>query len=284
MAPLPVMLQLHLLLLFIVSVQSFSAEPKLELFEYQQRGVDVLVADQRIVLGDEMGLGKTIQAVSALNKLSATGELCPDQDRVLIICPKSVLNVWVDELEQWLDPRPSEMEVHVCTAGVQPSSSNRGLIQLINYDVCHKHKDMLQGHAWKVVICDEAHYLKSHNSKRTLAVLGSSVGKSKAEGVTHNASYVWLLTGTPILNRPIELYPLLRALDESEWSSRTDFIESYCEPKTLKLRGRGRYVSNNNGASNLQELKKRLEPYMLRRYKADVLTDLPPNKSLLLLL
>ena len=122
MAPLPVCtprrlmlylylhLHLHLLLLFIVSVQSFSAEqttaPKIELFEYQQRGVDVLVADQRIVLGDEMGLGKTIQAVSALNKLSATGELCPDQDRVLIICPKSVLNVWVDELEQWLDPRP----------------------------------------------------------------------------------------------------------------------------------------------------------------------------------
>ena len=100
-------LHLHLLLLFIVSVQSFSAEqttaPKIELFEYQQRGVDVLVADQRIVLGDEMGLGKTIQAVSALNKLSATGELCPDQDRVLIICPKSVLNVWVDELEQWRD-------------------------------------------------------------------------------------------------------------------------------------------------------------------------------------
>ena len=283
MAPLPVMqLQLlHLLLLFTVTVQSFSVEqttaPKLELFPYQQRGVDVLVADQRIVLGDEMGLGKTIQAVSAINKLSATGELCPDQDRVLIICPKSVLNVWVDELDQWLDPRLSEMEVHVCTAGAQPSSSNRGLIQLINYDVCHKHKDMLQGHAWKVVICDEAHYLKSHNSKRTLAVLGSSTGKSKAEGLTHSASYVWLLTGTPILNRPIELYPLLRALDESEWSSRTDFIESYCEPKTLKLRGRGRYVSNNNGASNLQELKKRLEPYMLRRYKADVLTDLPPK-------
>ena len=282
--------QLHLLLLvlfatMLLPVQSFSAttsnageSKKLQLFPYQEKGVDRLCSDRRLILGDDMGLGKTCQTISALNRLCDTGKLRPDQGRVLIICPKSVLNVWVDELEQWLDPRLLEqMDIHVCTAGEEPSDSDRGLIQLINYDICHKHKDLLQEQSWDVVICDEAHYLKSHNSKRTLAILGSSTAKSKAGGVTQSASYVWLLTGTPILNRPVELYPLLRALDSSEWGSRKDFIESYCEPKAMKLRGRGRYVTNNNGASNLQELKKRLQPYMLRRYKADVLTDLPPK-------
>lgn len=287
--------QLHLLLLvlfanaILLPVQSFSVDTtaaagksvdskKLLLFPYQEKGVDRLCSDRRLILGDDMGLGKTCQAISALNRLYDTGEFRPDQGRVLIICPKSVLNVWVDELEQWLDPRLlEEMDIHVCTAGEEPSASDRGLMQLINYDICHKHKDLLQGQSWDVVICDEAHYLKSHSSKRTLAILGSSTAKSKAGGVTQSASYVWLLTGTPILNRPVELYPLLRALDSSEWGSRKDFIESYCEPKSMKLRGRGRYVTNNNGASNLQELKKRLQPYMLRRYKVDVLTDLPPK-------
>ena len=284
----------HLLLLvlfatIILPVRSFSVDTttatsdaseskKLQLFPYQEKGVQRLCSDRRLILGDDMGLGKTCQAISALNRFCDAGEIRPDQGRVLIICPKSVLNAWVDELEQWLDPRLLEpMDIHVCTAGEEPSDSDRGLIQLINYDICHKHKDLLQGQSWDVVICDEAHYLKSHNSKRTLAILGSSAAKSKTGGVTQSASYVWLLTGTPILNRPVELYPLLRALDSTEWGSRKDFIESYCEPKAMKLRGRGRYVTNNNGASNLQELKKRLQPYMLRRYKADVLTDLPPK-------
>lgn len=263
------------------------------LFPYQEAGARRLISDKRCLLADEMGLGKSAQAISALNRL-----LLPDarsgaelQNRsVLIVCPKSVLNVWLDELDKFLDPRLG-MDIQVATAGEAPKRSldRRGTIQLINYDVCHKHRDLLQaidldaevdrndggdiaGYAYDVVICDEAHYLKSPDAKRTVAVLGGGTGASP--GI--RSLYLWLLTGTPIMNRPIELYPFLRAIDPIIWGPMNTFIARYCDPKKRRSKN-GRWSMDARGAANLGELSDRLKPYMIRRYKADVLSELPPK-------
>jgi uncharacterized protein (DUF3820 family) len=106
-----------------------------------------------------------------------------------------------------------------------------------------------------------------------VAVLGD--GK-KFGGIS--SEYLWLLTGTPVLNRPVELYPLLRAIQPGEFYSFQEYAERYCDPKAIQYYGSGRRPGMDySGASNLAELSQRLEPIMLRRYKADVLDQLPPK-------
>ena len=245
----------------ITSVLPF-ALPTKALFPYQEEGVERLIEAKRLLLADEMGLGKTVQCIGAINKI------CNEKSAVLIICPKSVLGVWESELEAWLD---SPFDIRMASAKSFPAPSD-GSITLINYDICYKFREMLQQSDYDIVICDEAHYLKSLSALRTLAVLGD--GKSKNPGI--QSDYLWLLTGTPVLNRPVELYPLLRAISPAEFASFQDFAERYCDPKTSH-RGRGRFSMDYSGATNLLELSQRLEPVMLRRHKMDVLTQLPPK-------
>lgn len=244
-----------------LSAFSVNVNTKPQLFPYQKEGVDRLVSDQRLLLADEMGLGKTVQCISAMN------ELCTEDDSVvLIVCPKSVLGVWQGELQTW---STVPLAVQVATPKSLPEPSP-GTITLINYDICHKYRERLQEASYDILICDEAHYLKSIKAKRTLAILGD--GK-KHTGIA--SPYLWLLTGTPVLNRPIELFPLVRSLAPSDFSSFSDFADQYCDPKPA--RHRGRFSMDYSGASNLTELSQRLQPIMLRRYKTDVLTQLPPK-------
>lgn len=232
------------------------------LFPYQNEGVQRLVQAKRLLLADEMGLGKTVQCIEAINVIRT------DDTRVLIVCPKSVMGVWESELDRWLK---SPLALHIASPKSFPLPSD-GSITLINYDICHKFREELQLRSYDVLICDEAHYLKSLTAKRTLAILGNV----DATNTGIRSEYLWLLTGTPVLNRPVEIYPLLRALNPDEFASFDDFVARYCDPKTAH-HGRGRYSMDYSGAKNLAELSLRLEPIMLRRYKVDVLTQLPPK-------
>lgn len=235
--------------------------PPGELFPYQKEGVDRLVADQRLLLADEMGLGKTVQCISAVNRIGR------EDIAILIVCPKSVLGVWEYELKTWLDI-PLQVQMASPKEFLMPFD---GSVTLINYDICHKYREALQEADYDILICDEAHYLKSRSAKRTQAVLGD--GSKKHPGI--QSAYLWLLTGTPVLNRPVELYSLVRAIDPDEFSKFKDFADQYCDPKQVSHRGR--FSMDYSGASNLVELSQRLEPIMLRRYKMDVLTQLPPK-------
>ena len=239
-----------------------NSPPVALLFPYQHEGVKRLVQAKRVLLADEMGLGKTVQCIEAINVVRK------DDTTVLIVCPKSVIGVWESELERWLE---LPLALHIASPKSFPPPSN-GSITLINYDICHKFREELQLRAYDVLICDEAHYLKSLTAKRALAILGDV----KAANTGIRSEYLWLLTGTPVLNRPVELYPLLCALNPDEFGSFDDFVDRYCDPKTTS-HGRGRYSMDYSGARNLAELSLRLEPIMLRRYKVDVLTQLPPK-------
>jgi len=241
-----------------------------------------------LLLADEMGLGKTVQCIGAINEIGnyhdPQDSLSSSSCTILIVCPKSLLGVWQTELQSWLTV-PFDIHVVASSAKDFPSSSSssssssslasssapsRGSITLINYDICHKFRERLHSTKYTVLICDEAHYLKSPTAKRTLAVLGDCTTITSTSSI--QSEYMWLLTGTPVLNRPVELFPLLHAICPIDFHRFGSYTDRYCAPKM------GFYKKMDfSGATNLLELSTRLKPFMLRRYKIDILTQLPPK-------
>jgi len=179
---------------------SFPAPPGLEYFGFQTDAIAALHNGSGLLLCDEMGLGKTVSAIGALNVME-------DWDKVLIVAPKSLLPMWETELERWLVVG-REIGVATAKSGVPAPCQ----VLLINYDIVSKYqKDINAMGIWDVLICDEAHYLKSADAVRTKAILGATTTRTNKGAI--KARRKWFLTGSPVLNNPIELYPLLKALD-----------------------------------------------------------------------
>lgn len=121
------------------------------LFPYQKEGVKRLVESKNLLLADEMGLGKTVQVIEALNQIGNKNS------KALVICPKSLLNVWEYECSKWLQ---LPLNVQVVSPKNLPEIQD-GSITVINYDIVHKYKNELRSQSFDFLICDEAHYLKN---------------------------------------------------------------------------------------------------------------------------
>ena len=229
-----------------------------------------------------MGLGKTVQCIEALNHLARTRPRSRHSTnrplspiRVLIVCPKSVLGVWQNELKEWM--QVSYQLNRIQAAKSTPSTTEDGLqpeeetekavsITMINYDLCPKHEQELQQIAYNVLICDEAHRLKTPHTQRTLAVFGD--GSHEHPGVV--SEYLWLISGTPMPNRPFELYAPLGAIHRRAgvWNyTRAQFYREFCNPEHV--------VKDGTTMQQFPELRKLLEGFMLRREKKDVLKQMP---------
>lgn len=226
-------------------------------FPFQVEGARFLLSREGALLGDEMGLGKTVQVLLAVNA-------DPSIRRVLVICPASVKLNWEREARRWL-VRPFETLV---LSGTTPSpipapQGGQGAFVVINYDIVAAWEGELRRCTWDLLVLDEAHYVKDPNAKRSRAILGP-----KARNPISARKRV-ALTGTPIVNRPVELWPILAWLDHRAWGNFWSFAKRYCN---AHYNG---YGWDFRGASNLEELRARLRPYMLRREKAEVLKDLP---------
>ncbi len=212
---------------------------------------EALRAYKNCVIGDEMGLGKSIQALVTANELGA--------QRVGVVCPASLRINWQREADKWL---------------VRGTCTALGYEELVNLD-----KRFEPPGPFDVLIVDEAHYLKSPLAQRSVAVLGVQ------------AENRLFLSGTPIVNRPIELWTILHAIDPAAWSTYHEYGLRYCaafpETKKVYIKGKLKYVTdwNYKGASNLVELQRRLRStIMVRRLKKDVLKDLPAKTRQLILL
>lgn len=229
----------------------------LALLPYQRAGVAYAIGRQHVLIGDEMGLGKTIQAIAACNLTQPAS--------VLIVCPASLRINWLREWKRWTT-LPYAVEI---ANGSFPESP----VVIVNYDILAKHAAALRARSWGVIIYDESHYLKNPKAARTRAALGDK------ENPAIPAERVLYLTGTPILNRPIELYPILKAARNPLAGSWKYFATRYCAGH------QDGYGWRVDGASNLDELQDRLrETIMIRRLKADVLTELPPKRRALLVI
>lgn len=170
---------------------------------------------------------------------------------------------WYRELKRWL--------VRPMTAGIALDVWPRTNICIVNYDRLKSHRAVIRGREWDLLICDESHMIKSMDAQRTQEVFGcrANLEKRRERVAPIPAQRRLYLTGTPILNKPFELWPILRSLGW-QW---TDFTFRYCGAKQT------RYGWDVSGATNLAELQERLRStIMVRRRKADVLTELPAKR------
>lgn len=212
-------------------------------FPYQIIGSDFLATRRRAMLADEPGLGKTAQAIRAANITGA--------DPVLVIHPASVRSSWVRD---------------IATFGV----GQRFVLQ--SYDKVARDWEQYEG-PWGAIILDEAHRLKSPSAKRTSAIYGAK----NFRGLLPLAGHVWALTGTPAPNNPSELHTHMAALfpeslrmasNPNRIYDRDGFMHRYCQLRDTTF---GLRVV---GSKNLDDLRERLKPHLIRRLKKDVLTDL----------
>ena len=234
---------------------------------YQKAGIKFALDRPAVLIGDEMGLGKTIQAIGVLNSLL-------DARRVLVICPASLKLNWARELSKW---SVKERAIEVVNGKGFPEGDG---VAIINYDILHKYAESLRSIEWDLLIADEAHYLKTPDAKRTKMVFGRKAKKptaKKPEGTPAipalRAKKRILLTGTPIANRPVELFPLIEFLDPATWGNFWGYAKRYCDAHN------NGFGWDFSGASNLEELQDRLRTSILvRRLKKDVLTELPAKR------
>jgi len=226
------------------------------LYPHQADGVAFLLSKKRVLLADDMGLGKTRQAIVAMEAGSPDG-------KVLVVCPASLKLNWKREI-QLVDPTAA---IEVIGVDREPVDDPRWVI--VNYDILSKHADRLHAVDWAGVILDEAHFIKnaSQRTNHCLKLLGV---QADARAPVIGPDYVFLLTGTPMTNRPKDLFNLLRCVGHPSARSFLSFAKRYCDAY------RNDYGWVTTGASNLDELNLLMKEVSIRRKKEEVLV-LPPK-------
>ena len=226
------------------------------LYEFQKEGIKFgLQRKGRILLADEMGVGKTVQAIGI-------ALLYKEEWPVLIICPSSLKFVWRDEILKWI-PDINDDKINIQIFKTSKDVFKCGVkIYIMSYDLTVKLEEKIVNKNFKFIIADEAHYLKSPDAKRTKCLM-PIIKKSKR---------VILITGTPILAKPVELYPLLSILRPDLFHNFKIFGNRYCDPK------RNFFGMDWTGSSHPKELNFILKNIMIRRLKKDVMSQLPPKK------
>lgn len=230
---------------------------------YQKAGIAFAKGKPGVLIADEMGLGKTIQAIGLIN---ATAKI----HRVLIISPATLKINWSRELKKWLT---REMSIGIAGSKTFPSTD----IVIVNYDVLHKWTKALSFY-WDLMICDECHLIKNPKTIRAKAIIGYKPSKKEIlQGVKGKSGIPAKrkvgLTGTPICNKPAELFPIINWLDPEGWPNFFKFALKFCAAT------QNGFGWDMKGASNLSELQQRLRSnLMVRRLKKDVLTELPAKR------
>ncbi len=224
---------------------------KRKLFKHQIEGIKFLRERKKALLADEQGIGKTMQAVIA------AGE---ESNGTLVICPASMKYTW-------------EREIHIVYPEDVVQIMGEAMHEdapawyVINYDVLKKHKvhiqTLIENEKLDTVILDEAHYIKN-----------SSIRTKEAIRICKKMDRVYLLTGTPILNRPMELYNLLKAMEHRLALDWMTYIRRYCGAFQRRNPYTGGMFWDTSGAKNIPELREKMSDIFLRREKKEVL-DLP---------
>nr|CAG8468827.1 6477_t:CDS:2 [Entrophospora candida] len=227
------------------------------LHTHQKEGlVEMVVREGRVLLSDEQGLGKTLQALALCSYYRANWP-------VLIICPKSVLHVWKNEIIKWLKLPESQIETIDSNKIVK---KDRIMFVICGYERFVKESEnVTKNYRFDIVIADEAHNIKNKKTQKSSALIP----------IIKRVKRAILITGTPIPNRPIEIYSLLNSLDPKNFSNELSFAVRYCG--AYKDHRLNRW--NKLGATNLEELNTVLKKTVLiRRLKADAGYDLPAKE------
>lgn len=222
-------------------------------FEHQKEAIIKLLENDKFILADSMGLGKTSSAIIA--------SIEANPNKTLIICPASLKQNWEREIRNY-----SNKPIYICEGKKYDDSAD---YVIINYDIIKnfhslktKEESIIQKSKFDLVIIDECHYIKNPQSSRTKLI----------NDICKDIKKIWLLTGTPLTSRPIDYFNLLSLVDSPVARNWMAYVKRYCAGYQFTV-GFNK-VWNVNGASNLDELRERTAPLLLRRLKENVL-DLP---------
>ena len=246
------------------------------LLPFQREGV-AAGADRfhgKILIGDEMGLGKTMQAIALACRYRHEWPL-------LVLCPTSMALPWADELEKWCPfLRPGDINL---VRSHHNGALTTAPVTILSYGLVTNGKEkerlMASVHTagFNVCVADEAHYLKNRDAVRTKLILP----------VLARSRRCVLLTGTPALSRPVELFTLLSTLrpEVPQWRTYTAFVTRFCDAQSRIVGRGGARRFDVSGCSNSTELHELLVQHvMVRRRKADVLSQLPAKRRQRILL
>jgi len=225
---------------------------KQELYPYQKIGVEFFINNNgRAILADTMGLGKTATSLAYVvhQKIPKT----------LVVCPASVKWSWDSEVKKWTNL--NSIVINSRTK-LDFKLFQENDIFIINYDIIKKFFEILMSLKIDLLICDEFHYIKNSAAHRTKLV----------KLLSRNIPAVLLLSGTPLLSRPVELFNGLSVMDRFTWNNFMDYTKRYCNGHA------GPWGWDARGASNMDELQQRIGRYFLRRKKEDVLPELPDKR------
>lgn len=241
-------------------------DPNLLLKPYQIKGLEWMVSlynnNLNGILADEMGLGKTIQTISLVTYLM---EVKQNNGPYLVIVPLSTLSNWQNEFAKWAPSVTTIIYKGTKDARRRVEGQIRkGAFNVLmtTYEYVIKEKALLGKIRWKYMIIDEGHRLKNHNCKLTLMLNGF-----------FHAQHRLLLTGTPLQNKLPELWALLNFLLPSIFSSCGTFEQWFNAPFATT----GEKVELNQEETMLiiRRLHKVLRPFLLRRLKKEVESQLP---------
>ena len=209
---------------------------------YQREGVSWLrkleSAGCHSLLADEMGLGKTLQILTYLDSREALGKL-----PVMVVCPASVVPVWQAEVERFFPGTPVKV-----LSRTEPLDSKSSALWICSYTQLRRNKHQLEETEFAYAVLDEAQSIKNPEAKVTHACF--------AIRSRHRIA----LTGTPMENRPLDLWTLFRFLMPGFLGSRHQFEDLVKRDETF-----------------LPRLRTQIKPFVLRRTKLAVASDLPPK-------
>lgn len=232
-------------------------------FPYQKEGVEWLLMNKGGMVCDEMGLGKTIQAIGYIQNSPF--------EFALVVAPASMIYTWKREIEKWSDWTGVVLngkKIITKTLKQEVDSWNSKTVFIMSWSsIALYEKKILE---WDVsidcMICDESHYAKGMNAKRTRAVM--TLSKVVSSTV--------LLSGTPMRNCSIDLFPQLHMVAPDKYPDFFEFAERYSPPRERTF-GRTTVLVYDQ-STNLPELRQKVKEDMVFRKKKDVLHDLPSKR------
>ncbi|CAD2219928.1 hypothetical protein AGDE_13483 [Angomonas deanei] len=224
-----------------------------QLKPFQKKGVEfILTRGGRGMIADSMGLGKTVQAICVAHYYR-------QEWPVLVVCPMSLTENWVKEFNRFCGVAFSRM---IVLQGPKAQVTSLHEVVIVSYSSL-KYVDKK---VFNVVILDESHYIKAGDSNRTKAALS----------LCSKANRVLLLSGTPAMSRPIELYTQMQAIQARCTPTKTQFGARYCNAFV------GRFGVDYTGHMHENELHYFLRNFMIRRTKAELGGELPSKTRQLL--